>query len=345
MKDNDEALKYVSKVLMKDNLPVTFRTLSRELNIHYKYAKRFLQEYYESNKDQVQATFIITGKGKNGRVINLIRGEEELAKSKSAFEAVEGVEIFSLCSNDGDSGNEVIVLQELKHNVDLSKRESYYALGVIEGPELVTVSHLVQEKPDELRSSSRPKTDLSTYYTSRKAETAKKPAKRTKSVPTPSGYVYKSRKVEKDQPKERVIQSAIDDDDAPLADQNNNANSQSQKKSDLSQLFMDDFSDDSDQENEEKPEPILVQSTENPAADKQSPVPEKHEVAAQSKKTSSEKPLSRPSQKTATPEPPKSDSIDENGYITSYRKNNPAAKLGKRKTNQTSLMNFFKPKQ
>lgn len=236
------------------------------------------------------------------------------------------------------------------------------------------------EPSKENRASTRPKTDLLSNYTSRKGENSKQRTteQRSATEPVSSGYQYRSRKLEKKAPKERVIVSndgqeglEENDNEIPKQEERSSSTKNTQKNvSDLNNLFNDEFSDESDHQ-EEAPEPIMVGTKAGDAADdneeQSSAVTGSHDAKSKPAPTTASKKelpkdpnqkqldmdtlraskLTSPSSETkpAQENEPKESKVDESGYITSYRKNNTSGNTkGDKKKAQASLMNFFKPK-
>lgn len=236
------------------------------------------------------------------------------------------------------------------------------------------------EPSKDNRASTRPRTDLLSNYTSRKGENNKQRTaeQRSATEPVTSGYQYKSRKLEKKAPRERVIVSNDGQEDEeendcviPKQEERTTSTKNTQKNiSDLNNLFNDEFSDESDHQ-EEAPEPIMIGAKAGDAADgneeQSSTAAGSHDAKSKPSSTISRRkePLKDPNQKkldmdtlraskltspsseTKPPQEnePKETKVDENGYITSYRRNNtPSNAKGDKKKAQTSLMNFFKPK-
>lgn len=230
--------------------------------------------------------------------------------------------------------------------------------------------------PSNRSSSNRPTSDLLSRYVSRKAEAStakdsKTSSKRSNTEPVPS-FQYKSRKLEKQHPKEKFTASSIDNDDVEMIDDDNNEVSKPSKVSntELENLFLDD-SDFSDDENTDlkntKEEPIITNQVEDIEEVEK---PKQIEATESNDKEITNEPESNSQSKNPTPEieEPKESTIDEDGYITSYRKKpskstNPSSNVSNstKKTiptpsnkkvkgdnknkKQTSLMSFFGQKK
>ena len=367
MDASSEQVEYLSSTLLKHNTPVTYHTLARELKIHQNNAKNVLHKFYAANGDKILASFIITGKNNSGSLIRLCKDESSLELDMKLFENIHSIHVYSLQTKESHITNENIVLEELKYKVDHTNSEEYYKLGMIRGPGLVVVdSKLVSTKAptaiakpaaaqadstaekstklpkstgltsgyvsrkvsNDSRSSDRSKTDSITNYTSRKSEATNKLSKRSLTAPT-SGYQYKSRKLEKQQPRERVVISNEGDDEDHIEEVIPEKNENKKNLSNLNNLFIDDFSDESDQEpnNDDKEEPVIINEEE----------PASKEPEATSKKTPTPAPRAEPIKS-------EQDTVDEDGYLTSFKSNNPLKNKHDKKKTQSSLMNFFKPK-
>ena len=374
MDASSDQVEYLSSKLLKHNTPVTYHTLARELKIHQNNAKNVLHEFYAANGDKILASFIITGKSQNGTLIKLCKDEGSLELDIELFKDIHTIHVYSLQTKESHMGNENIVLEELKYRVDHMNKDEYYNHGMIRGPGLVVVdAKLVQAKApntsvksdapadptngtptkapksagltsgyvsrkanNDSRSSDRSKTDSITNYTSRKSEAGNKPSKRSLTAPT-SGYQYKSRKLEKQQPKERVVISNEGEQDH-IEEDLPEKRQDKKKLSDLNNLFIDDFSDESDKEpnNDERDEPVIINENEPESKEQISKETESRAPEVTAKKTPT--PIPRTEIKT---EP---DAVDNDGYLTSFKSNNPVKSKHDKKKAQSSLMNFFKPK-
>lgn len=374
MEVSSNQVEYLSSTLLKSRIPVTYHTLSRELKIHQNNAKHVLYEFYSANKEKIQASFIITGKNNQGHLIKLCNDESDLESSMKQFESIHSIHVYSLQAREAHMSYDNVVLEELKYRVDHAHIEEYFKIGMIKGPDMVVVEarlapvqtgaatnkltpasgsatstsapksaglssgYVSRKASKDSRPAERSKTDTISNYTSRKTEASSKPAKRSTTAPT-SGYQYKSRKLEKQQPKERVI---ISNEEAPDNDEDKVLVEREQKKntSDLNNLFMDDFSDDSDQDQMEveKEEPIVIHEKEKEK--EKEPEPPKPAPVDRAPVRSS------PVRSSSKPEPAKkvTDSVDDDGYLTSFKSNNPVKNKPDKKKTQSSLMNFFKPK-
>lgn len=209
---------------------------------------------------------------------------------------------------------------------------------------------------------------LISNYVSRKGESkASVPAKReaalleesSKSASKPA-YQYKSRKMEQSQPKERVVISSMVDDDMDVDSVSESVPQPTNPpvSTNLSNLFLDDLSDFSDDTKDDaEEEPIVVENTEEEA-----PQPSEAAQAAQVPEDSIfRKMVNSASQTPRSPTPPPVTTVDEDGYITTYRSKEkepkepkekkapvraPIArsnteKKGDGKKKQASLMSFF----
>ena len=78
MSASQSEVEYLASTLIKNEQPVTYQSLSRELGVHVNHAKLVLSEFYEKNKDKLTASFVITGRNSNRTLIKLSRNEETL---------------------------------------------------------------------------------------------------------------------------------------------------------------------------------------------------------------------------------------------------------------------------
>lgn len=242
------------------------------------------------------------------------------------------------------------------------------------------VSRKTSNNPSPASSTKSTHSTLLSHYVSRKTAVAetKNSTKRTK--PEPTGYVYQSRKAQKQEPKERVVISNVDDDNDNDDDDNKNEKyTQPPSKfttSELENLFIDDFSDDDTandtiQDNPEA-EPIIIEEEETEDVKEETPVVETTPSADEPKEKSPFDVTRRlqsstkgtPEAESEAEEAPRETTIDEDGYITSYRakkpgmkqesrtpikKSTPSGDSKKHKSDnknkkQASLMSFFKSK-
>lgn len=363
-------------------------------------AKNMLYKFYEVNKDKLKASFIITGTRRNAKFIKLVRGEEALEKECAWFDGIDSIHVYWVQLKDASFADEEIVIREGKASVDHNDFDLYYRRGIISVCTLNPVSEKRPAKNIEANVRPPPATStpsrkptvksagLSSGYTSRKGgginkterantystdvkqtDDSYRTKKRSSTEPAGiAGYQYKSRKSEKQQPKERVIMSNPETADMDVENEETSRSRppNQKKEADLQQLFMDDdFSESESEQPNEKGEPIHVeQSPEVPANEE--PANEEKENA-----TAGERPSIEIPDHARAPPPttliPQHDTVDEDGFITSYRSNkapgasnlndapktperkpeNPSRKSttkgrSDKKKTQTSLTSFFK---
>lgn len=412
MEASSNEVEFLAGQTIQAKQPVTYRVLARELELHVDHAKRVLFEFYKANRDKLTASFIITGTNESGILIKLSASEEDVASDSKAFTTVNTVHIYCVHLKQKVSEEEISAI-ELKYSVDLTKVDEFVKRGLIEGPKL-TIAALappirkptqskatppsVKKETDKLPETKTPKSSLSSGYVSRKATvtpTSKKQGgllsmytsrKGEKPVYTsrkneekkkePSVYQYQSRKAEKDEPKERVVISSIDDE----VDEKERKAKESQMK-ELENLFVDDFTDD-DEESvqdvlpkdapEKKAEGTSAEEAATPITESETPIaetsaeeslaPEKvlekaeETPVAEAEETPEEQPETKSLEQS---EPTEETVIDEDGFITTYRKKPPASAPRKRSApvssssakrgrpdakgskKQASLMSFF----
>ncbi|CUM64543.1 uncharacterized protein PRCAT00002149001 [Priceomyces carsonii] len=359
MDADPEEAKYLVSEIFKSNNPVTYHSLSRSLNVHINHAKELLLEFYNKNKQQLTASFIITGNGSNSQLIKLAKDETELLESVKAFDHIHTVHVYSVSDKSNMFTIDDIAQFELKWPNKREEYAKYYQNGMIKGPELkdldfetVDVSEKETSKKDSLapvqkddkikreKENKEPKkapTRSSTLsgYVSRKGESKTRQAKRPATDPTPRRYEYKSRKVEAKEPKERVVISNAVDSGAVSDDEP--APPKKSKKSDLENIFDDDFSDNELKvETEEKEHPIFVEEDaeedeipKNKSLHNELSNPEpKEEQSKELKSENGEEPLLLLNEGKAhepetydEPEPTvtNEDTPDDEGYFTTYR--------------------------
>ena len=386
-------IEYLSKQIIINDKPVTYHTLSREQDIHVNHAKKILLEFYHKNRDKVKASFVITGTYEEKTLIKFAPNEIILQEWVSKYEKIHTIQIYSL-SRSEVSGEE-LAMEDLKFPIMYEKVAQYVKNGMIKGPEFkMDVVEQKREAPKTVRDTKPIKTvkeepklvnaGLSSSYISRKAKpertntlsnyTSRKDENSKKRVqPTSTGYQYKSRKLETKAPKERVV----------IADANDEVAEEEPTRptkissSELDKMFEDDFSDEEDtngtpketiQEipkgSEEKPE----ESNEEPQESNEEPQESNEEPQEISNKIPQDSNPEEPmfvEEEPPSPPPIVEDTIDEDGFITTYRKapaastkpverkkptptSKPKTAINKKndgKKMQSSLMGFFKPRK
>lgn len=367
-------VEYISEQL--ESHVVTYHTAARDLNIHATKSKKMLLEYYNSNKEKVTASFVVTGTRLGNTVVQIFQDEADLETQTEDFDEIRTVHVYCLQMSKNKILNSEIALEELKHKVDLSKVAQYYSLGLTKGTELDKVEIVKKSEPKaavkpelapkKATDTKKPESKLAytsrkekpkqatpiSSYVSRKGEKSTVPAKR-EAPPAKPSYQYKSRKAEQLQPKERVVISSMEEEEQPVEKPAPAVAS----KSDLNNLFLDDLSDFSDDTKEDAEEPIVVENkTEDQPEKEASP-----SVAPQVPEDSILRTLATGKSPSPVPErsPTPPQTIDEDGYITTYRakdkkdppKSAPApardakvtkpAKKTDGKKKQASLMSFF----
>lgn len=393
-----DEVEYISLALQSG--PVTFSGVSADLNIHLTKSKQLLYNYYQTSKDQVSPSFIATGTRQGNFLVKLLQGEDDANNAAQYFDHLDCVHIYSLALATNLFSDNEMAIYELKHMADPAKLADQYLLGTIRGPDLTAVAlqvkpqpaavaqtakPAVQKNPDtapqpkaeeaapkkKLEYTSRkekPATSLLSRYVSRKGEKRAQESGEPKPASKPA-YQYKSRKVEQNQPKERVVISLVEPDHDMDVDPEPPVASLA-PKTDINTLFLDDLSDfdDDTMDVDHTDQPIMVESA-IVEGDK-----EPETVVVESPKVSTpqipqdsvfrslaSKPSAPEKEFIHQPEKPET-TIDEDGYITTYRAK-PAAKptvpepekpvpptrkrvdAEKKKTDgkkkQTSLMSFF----
>ncbi|CAH2351315.1 hypothetical protein CLIB1423_03S03488 [[Candida] railenensis] len=261
-----------------------------------------------------------------------------------------------------------------RENVSLKKEPTPSDLKKSDSKPVSTglTSGYVSRKAGSAAAKKQPTADITSGYTSRKSEKTP-PVRTTTTSPTPpptkAAYQYKSRKAEKNQPKERVVVSSHQDEPEDLEDESSSKKTKANSE-ELQKLFEDDDSDFSDDtEDVIKNEPIVVEQTADPAEaennieSERTTIPESfnESEAEPNFKDSSE---STESKQTEEEEPEVESYVDEDGYLVTVNKKKkspaPVAKshpvkrtaspstsasstkdTKKKKTGQSSLMSFF----
>lgn len=370
MRDSEAENEYISRKIFKDNQIVSYSQLSKDQNIPLSKAKAILYEFFKSNKQRLNASFIIIGYKNSIKNIQFVPQETQVNDALERFDYVSSVHIYAVNLNEFDFAIGDVVLSQIESLQD----ETQYERGVIRGPPLVeaggasdsaagatvgTNSAAVttpKSKPEPEKPKSFNST-LSSNYVSRKA----KPS--PKHQTTAPKYEYKSRKIQNQPPKrEKVVISQIDDDD-DVDISKRTIDKDANKK--LSAMFDDDdFSDE-----EPKQKELEVSEMEVDEVDK---VPEslaKREELEEPKEDQMEDIQEPAPELVAESEPePVAPEYDAEGYLITRRpakpsskgssKNGAATKPTEAKTakstgsakskntkKQASLMNFFGKKK
>lgn len=184
-------VQYLTGSLLEKQEPVTYRTLSRELQIHHANAKRILYEFYVANKDKVYAKFIVTGYNEKGETTIQLLDENSVFLQLSLplpFKEVHTIHIYCLVKRGLSISDIQISIHEHKFPLDYTKLEEYYKNGVIRVPKLeaVEVSNVparaqpkaeprtVQPAPNSSKlTPTTPSSGLTSGYVSRKAQVKK----------------------------------------------------------------------------------------------------------------------------------------------------------------------------
>ncbi|GEQ66948.1 hypothetical protein JCM33374_g611 [Metschnikowia sp. JCM 33374] len=292
---------------------------------------------------------------------------------------LEGPELERSCSSKAKGGS---IVTSGSPSVEPKQKS---AVSEEQKPDPAPKTEKAPEKPKLVYQSRKqqPKTSSISNYVSRKSEKTKptgtNPGTSTSSVQKrpaqdkPS-YEYKSRKVERSQPKERVVVSNIDaeNDVADEVMEDVPPPKPSVTETELNDLFLDDFTDEDEKDtgNQEMEidQPIVVdQAEQDPSVG--SPTGEHAEEEKQEQQQLPKDDIwTSMSSKSPAPEPvvqnedipaPET-TVDEDGYFTSYKKSEPKPEPEKKKTlrkpppkptkpikksdgklKQTSLMSFF----
>lgn len=379
-------IEYLSKQIIINDKPVTYHTLAREQDIHVNHAKKILLEFYHKNQDKVKASFVITGTYEGKTLIKFAANESILQEWVNKYEKIHTIQIYSL-SRSEVSGEE-LAMEDLKFPIVYEKVGQYVTNGMIKGPEFKmdvveqkrdVVEHKI-EAPKTVRDTKPTKTvkeepklvnaGLSSSYISRKAKpertntlsnyTSRKDENSKKRVqPTSTGYQYKSRKLETKAPKERVV----------IADANDDVVEEESRRptkistSELDKMFEDEFSDEEDTSGtpKETPQEKPKESEEEPKESNEEP----QEISSKiPQDTNPEEPMFV-EEEPPSPPPIVEDTIDEDGFITTYRKapaastkpverkkpaptSKPKTAINKKndgKKMQSSLKDFLKPRK
>jgi DNA polymerase delta subunit 3 len=369
MEGSQTQVEYIALEVFKHDKPVTYHSLSRALNIHVNEAKQVLNEFYRKNEGKLIASWIITGY-KNDKLTVQLVSNEGLSETMEIFAKINTIHIYCIYLNTSKLSNFDISLHELNYPSKLSDMDSYYKHGMIKGPEIIKIepplpqSTPLNKSPKKVSSVTPTageklakqvkSSGLTSGYVSRKNQKKADPIVPSKrlSLPANSGYVYKSRKLQVNQPKERVIISNSNEDE--VMDEVD-VQKKSENTTDLEKLFESDFSDEEPRERElDEKDNVQEQEQENNRLESVDIEMEDVEESTESKSGSipdtieEKEPEQEPEEVVQT--------IDEDGYIITARKKTtakpqprkptkqrptliPNKKDGKKK--QASLMSFF----
>lgn len=362
-----EQVRYIADQL--ETHTVTFHTIARDLNLHVLQAKRILHAYYSSSKERLSALYLVSGIKGAKTILKVLDNLNETTLNEN-FDLVLSIHVYSISQNKYNFSLSDIALEELRRPVDFGNLGKYYDFGMIRGRELkeAQMKHSEPARPeaakarkqepkkevDKAKTEAKPKLQytsrkekpqpsLLSNYVSRKDEKKQKEKQgvgEKRSLPDQgSGYQYKSRKLEKLQPKERVIVSEYNgdndhDEEEPVPERKS---AQAKSNNDLNSLFLDDLSDFSDreelkQEVAENDEPIMVEELEEPLEEKEATQP-KATVAPLLPQDSSLRSLASKSPTPQTGEGAEKidtraseepvTTVDEDGYIVTKKKTEP----------------------
>lgn len=372
MEGSQTQVEYIALEVFKHDKPVTYHSLSRALNIHVNEAKQVLNEFYRKNEGKLIASWIITGY-KNDKLTVQLVSNEGLSETMDLFAKINTIHIYCIYLNTSKLSNFDISLHELNYPSKLSDMDSYYKHGMIQGPEIIKIEPPLQQstplnKSPKMVSSVTPTAEklakqvkssgLTSGYVSRKNQKKPDPIVPSKrsSLPANSGYVYKSRKLQVNHPKERVIISNSNEDEVM---DDIDVQKKSQNTTDLEKLFESDFSDEEPREREQD-EKVNVQEQEQEKNRLESVDIEMEDVEESTESKSGSIPDAfeerEPEQEPEQEPEEVVQTIDEDGYIITARKKTtakpqprkptkqrptltPNKKDGKKK--QASLMSFF----
>ncbi|GMM38160.1 hypothetical protein DASC09_054990 [Saccharomycopsis crataegensis] len=198
---------YLDKKLFEESLPVTFRLLSRELNVNANTAKSWLAAFYQSHQNQILPSYLLAGtKKRSPHLISITvvpdsssenipktakEVESLLTSTKETYETIKSCHIYSLSPvsvpltiTEIITGTEATISEKFNINECRDKLETW---GVIKNPDplpdfsavskkkknMTTVSNnLKKEAPVKKEAPSTVKktfdTGLTTKYVSRK---------------------------------------------------------------------------------------------------------------------------------------------------------------------------------
>lgn len=361
---------------LRDNV-VTYKTASRDLDMHVSRSKQLLWSYYLANRSRTNASFIVSGTHHSGTKIAYYDTQNELeTRIHDEFDDVACVHVYSLTLTEASFSLPQVALEELKQ--PCGEVEKLWQIGFTEGPAKIPVGKAPSEtapaapKPvseaehkPEPKAAAKPKApSITSKYVSRKTENKDVAPKKRGAAQTPLTYQYKSRKTEAKPVKERVVMSTGEDGGTDDLDSVKAASRV--PTTDLNQLFLDDMSDFSEDDNNQAPvpeaaEPIAVEHEESEHEDQE---PETETVEKKSGPLDGLASDRLPSPAAPPREASREPTVDEDGYITTYRASDtkPEAaqtdqasrtpsvapkrilkppKKGDGKKKQASLMSFF----
>ncbi|KAI5954766.1 hypothetical protein KGF57_003789 [Candida theae] len=277
-------IEYLASEVILNSNTVSYRKFSRQLSIPISQAKQTLYEYYTKNKEQVSASFVITGAYKDGvKGVKFSENEEKLKHDVEKFDSITTIHVFCVMKKELVFTRNEIALEELKTKSQLSKKAEYEKNGMIIGPKIDTSSiqesatststatatgttplpPSIRKSDDQQKATPSKSSGLSSSYVSRKQQSQQaKPVytsrkqetstsqKRASTEPATPSYQYKSRKLEQKQPKERIVMGNLNKDQNDDDDAEPKRQQAPPPTTDLEKLFDEDetfqFSDDDD---------------------------------------------------------------------------------------------------
>ncbi|KAK3925780.1 DNA polymerase delta subunit 3 [Frankliniella fusca] len=99
MAENSEEmyLQNIEEFVLDEDKIVTYKWLSKSLNIHVNKSKQLLYTFCKNKKDSVSATFLIAGKLRcNGECHMVVVGQDKYEETKSLFESFSSEHVYSV---------------------------------------------------------------------------------------------------------------------------------------------------------------------------------------------------------------------------------------------------------
>lgn len=333
--------------------PVTYRGVARDLHVHVTAAKQMLHRYWLANKLAVRASYIVTGSVGASFAVHVFDSELSLDLGVKTLDKVHTVHVYALLGVKTAFSPAEVALEELKHPAPHDSLERLYKTGLIEGPPLqvsqggAAAKLPVSSTPEPAQAKPKPKVTEQAkpaapekpklVYQSRKQPqkesilasfVSKKDAPQKRPAEQPS-YQYKSRKLEAQQPKERVVISnevpddADEDEPEVVPEEAPEPAPRTNPTTDLHKLFLDDdFSDDEPPQKDEPLQPVVVEHADDPAENDAAPGPKSAPKVAEDsifRSLAAANSASATPTPPAAPEPQKDTVVDDDGYFTSYK--------------------------
>lgn len=189
-----EEVEYLSREIVKNSRPISYREFSHLLDIHLSRAKLILYEYYKKNQTTLSASFLISGISNDGcRLIQFCENEKIADEREREFKQISTIHIYCVHKKDSSFTLNDLALEGLKTRSSLDEIEKYEKNGIIIGPKL----SFAQATPLSSVPASSP------VVKTLEKEARKQPSSTVKSAGLSSSYV--SRKQQQQQQQQQTM--------------------------------------------------------------------------------------------------------------------------------------------